>query len=57
MGLFEIKRPLDKEEMEDYLSDLINVVNKALDGNEVLTLDKNRLNKAKRVGPTHVTSL
>jgi ArsR family transcriptional regulator len=48
---------IDKEEMEDYLSDLINVVSKALDGNEVLILDKNRLNKAKRVGPTHITSL
>ena len=48
---------LDREGMEPYLSDLVNAVSKALEANEVFALDKNRLSKAKRVGPTRVASL
>ena len=48
---------LDREGMEPYLSDLINAVSKALDDNEVFALDRNRLNKAKRVGPARAASL
>ena len=48
---------LDREGMEPYLSDLVNAVSKALEDNEVFTLDKNRLSKAERVGPTRVASL
>ncbi len=42
---------IDKEAMGEYFSDLVAVVNKALEGNEVVALDRERLKKAKRVGP------
>jgi len=48
---------LDREGMEPYLSDLVNAVSKALEANEVFAIDKNRLSKAERVGPTRVASL
>ena len=42
---------IDKEGMEEYFSDLVRAVGKALAGNEVVALDRERLNKAERVGP------
>ena len=48
---------LDREGMEPYLSDLVNAVSKALEANEIFALDKKRLSKAERVGPTRVASL
>jgi ArsR family transcriptional regulator len=38
-------------ETKDYLSDLIKAARKALKDNKVATLDKERLQKAERVGP------
>ncbi len=40
---------IDKERMKDYLSDMVKIVNKALDGNEVATVDRERLKVAKRI--------
>lgn len=48
---------LDREGMEQHLLELVNSVGKALDGNEVIALDRKRLRKAKRVGPSRVASL
>jgi ArsR family transcriptional regulator len=42
---------IDKEGMQEYLSDLVQVVTKALEGNEEAGLDRERLKKAERVGP------
>ena len=45
---------IDKEGTKEYLSDLVEVVGKALEGNEVATVDRQRLQKAERVGPSCV---
>ena len=37
--------------MREYFSDLLQAVEKALDGNEMVARDRERLNKAERVGP------
>ena len=42
---------IDKEGMQDCFSDLVESVRKALEGNEVAALDRERLKKAERVGP------
>ncbi len=42
---------LDKEGMSSYLSNLVDGVNKALEGNKAAILDRARLQKAERVGP------
>ena len=42
---------IDEERLKAYMSDLVEAVNKALEGNEVVALDKERLSKAERVGP------
>ena len=42
---------IDKEEMKEYLSELVHVIGKALEGNKVAALDRQRLRKAERVGP------
>lgn len=42
---------IGKEGMSDYLSSLVAGVNKALEGNKVAALDRERLQKAERVGP------
>ena len=42
---------IDKEGTRDYLSDLVEVVTRALEGNKVAALDLERLQKAERVGP------
>ena len=42
---------IDNEEMKPHFADLVEAVRKGLEGNEVMALDRNRLKKAKRVGP------
>ena len=42
---------IDKEGMVEHFSDLVEAVRKALEGNEVVALDRERLKRAKRVGP------
>ena len=42
---------IDEERVKGYLSDLVEAVKKALEGNEVAALDMQRLSKAERVGP------
>jgi ArsR family transcriptional regulator len=48
---------IDKAGMLDYLNDLTQAVAKALEGNEVADLDRERLKKAHRVGPKCVPKL
>lgn len=48
---------IDREGMKEYFSDLVQTVRKALEGNEVVALDRERLRKAKRVGPGCVGGL
>jgi ArsR family transcriptional regulator len=47
---------IDREGMGDYLSELVNNVQKALNGDKTAALDRKRLKKAKRVGPTRASS-
>lgn len=42
---------IDQEGMKEHFSDLVEAVRKALEGNEVVTLDRGRLKKVERVGP------
>ncbi len=42
---------IDQEGMKEHRRDLVGAVRKALEGNEVVTLDRERLKRAKRVGP------
>ena len=42
---------IDQEGMKEHRCDLVGAVRKALGGNEVVTLDRERLKRAKRVGP------
>ena len=55
-GLWSIYS-LDKEGMKPYLLDLVDNVREALDGNEVIALDRKHIREAKRVGPSRVASL
>jgi len=55
-GLWSIYS-LDREGMKQHLLDLVSNVNEALDGNEVIALDRKHIREAKRVGPTRVASL
>lgn len=48
---------LDKEGVKEYLPDLVEIVGKALEGNEVTALDRERLQKAERVGPSYAKQL
>lgn len=48
---------IDRQGMKEYFSDLVNAVRKALEGNELAALDKERLKKAERVGPSRVRRL
>jgi ArsR family transcriptional regulator len=45
---------VDKEGMQEYLTDLIKAARKALEGNEAVALDLERLKTAVRVGPSKV---
>jgi len=42
---------IDREGMREHHCDLVGAVRKALEGNEMVTLDRERLKRAKRVGP------
>ena len=42
---------VDREGMREDFTDLIRAVEKALEGNEVLTRDRERLKRVRRVGP------
>jgi len=42
---------IDRDDMNEYLADLVQAVTKALEGNKVLEQDRERLRKAVRVGP------
>ena len=48
---------IDKEGMKEYFSDLVEVVGKALEGNRVAVLDRERLQKVERVGPSCVRKM
>lgn len=42
---------LDAKGMDDYMAGLVDSVRKALDGNKLAAMDRERLKKAERVGP------
>jgi len=42
---------IDREETKPYYTDLVEAVRKGLKGNELVARDRERLKKAKRVGP------
>jgi ArsR family transcriptional regulator len=42
---------IDKDGMQEYLTDLMQAVAKALGGNRAVEVDRKRLKKAERVGP------
>ena len=42
---------IDRDTSGEYFSDLLQAVEKALGGNEMVARDRERLNKAERVGP------
>jgi len=42
---------IDRDDMNEYLADLVQAVTKALEGNKALEQDRERLRKAVRVGP------
>ena len=43
---------VDRDDMQDYLTDLVHAVTKTLEGNKEVELDRERLKKAERVGPS-----
>ena len=45
---------IDKEGLKEHYTDLVEAVRKALEGNEVALLDRQRLRNAKRIGPSCV---
>jgi ArsR family transcriptional regulator len=42
---------IDAESMEDYIPDLIEAVKKAIKDNKMAAIDRERLQKAERIGP------
>jgi len=42
---------IDRGEMKEHFANLVEAVRKGLEGNEVVARDRERLNKAERVGP------
>jgi ArsR family transcriptional regulator len=42
---------IDKDGMQEYLTDLVRAVTKSLEGNKAVELDRERLKEAERVGP------
>jgi len=48
---------IDREGMQEYFSQLVESVKKALEENDVVALDRERLKKAERVGPRCVKRL
>jgi len=43
---------IDKDDMNEYLADLVQATTKALEGNKTLEQDRERLRKAVRMGPS-----
>ena len=43
---------IDKDGMQEYLTDMVRAVTKTLEGNKAVELDRERLKKAERVGPS-----
>lgn len=43
---------VDKDGMEDYLTDIVGAVSRALAGNKIIEEDRRRLKAAERVGPS-----
>jgi ArsR family transcriptional regulator len=43
---------VDQEGMKGYFADLVEAVDKSLKGNELAILDRERLRKAERIGPS-----
>ena len=43
---------IDKDGMQEYLTDMVRTVTKTLEGNKAVELDRERLKKAERVGPS-----
>ena len=48
---------INRDGLQEYFSNLVNAVEKALEGNKTVTRDRERLMKAERVGPAHVRQL
>lgn len=48
---------IDKEGMKQYLTTLVEVVKKALEGNEVAERDREQLRMAERIGPSYVRQM
>ncbi|MBL7125348.1 MAG: winged helix-turn-helix transcriptional regulator [Dehalococcoidales bacterium] len=48
---------IDRDGMEKYFSNLVDAVRKALEGNKVVDMDRERLREAERVGPGCVTRM
>ena len=48
---------IDRERMQEHLSWLIKAIKKSLEGKETVTLDRERLGKAVRVGPGRVSRM
>jgi ArsR family transcriptional regulator len=48
---------IDQEGMREYFADLVEAVRKSMEGNELAVLDRERLRKAERVGPSCVRKL
>ncbi len=48
---------IDREGMEEYYSDLVDAVRKALEGNKVVDRDRERLGGAERLGPAGVRQM
>jgi ArsR family transcriptional regulator len=48
---------IDSDGMKEHFSDVVEAVRKGLEGNEEIILDRERLRKAERVGPSCVQRL
>ena len=48
---------IDENSLKGYSIDLIETVRKALEGNEIALLDRQRLKNAERVGPSCITKI
>ncbi|MBN2186335.1 MAG: winged helix-turn-helix transcriptional regulator [Dehalococcoidia bacterium] len=44
---------IDKDGMQEYLTDMVRAVTNTLEGNKAVELDRERLKKAERVGPSY----
>ena len=60
-GLLKLRREglwalysIDKESLREHYGDMVEAINKELEGNETALRDRQRLKSAERVGPGHV---